>query len=207
MSQLNKGIRAFVLKHSRIYDLFSNIVIKKNKRIDFVASYLLRNTSCKLLDVGCGTAKILEILPDSVDYTGIDLSEEYIQSAKAQYGDRGKFFCESVDALQAGEEKYDVILAEGLLHHLDDDSVSHLAQVSSRLISEQGRFISIDPVYVKGQSVTSKYLISKDRGQSVRDVKAYKSLVSTAFSNVTADVRHDLLRIPYSHLIMEMRNN
>ncbi|RKZ63742.1 MAG: class I SAM-dependent methyltransferase, partial [Candidatus Parabeggiatoa sp. nov. 3] len=45
--------------------------------------------------------------------------------------------------------------------------------------------------------------ISKDRGQNVRTQEGYLELASQVFSNITTDIRHDLLRIPYTHFILE----
>jgi hypothetical protein len=63
--------------------------------------------------------------------------------------------------------------------------------------------ITLDPCFVEGQSPIARYLVSRDRGQHVRDVKGYQTLMSSLFASVTCDVRHDFARFPYTHLMME----
>jgi hypothetical protein len=56
---------------------------------------------------------------------------------------------------------------------------------------------------VDDQSRAAKYLLSRDRGQFVRDEKGYTGLAKTRFDEVRVSIRHDLLHIPYTHIILE----
>jgi hypothetical protein len=47
-----------------------------------------------------------------------------------------------------------------------------------------------------------RWLLAKDRGKFVRTREEYLRLALARFSKVESHVRHDLLRIPYTHLIM-----
>ena len=48
------------------------------------------------------------------------------------------------------------------------------------------------------------YLLSRDLGQNVRDQDGYTKIVSQVFSkDVVVSIRHDLLRVPYTHIILE----
>ena len=44
--------------------------------------------------------------------------------------------------------------------------------------------------------------VSRDRGEFVRRREDYVRLAEGCFARVESFVRHDLLRIPYTHLIM-----
>ncbi len=156
----------------------------------------------QVLDLGCGTGFILDYLPD-VHYVGVDLSEAYINQAQAQHGDRGRFYAQRFDEhFTAHENGFDRILAVGLLHHLDDAAAAHVFKVARSALKPGGVLGTIDPCFTNDQSFLAKTLIQQDRGQAVRHVPAYLKMAQRAFEQVESHVHHDLLRIPYSHLIM-----
>ena len=67
-----------------------------------------------------------------------------------------------------------------------------------------GRFIIFDGCYLPSQSHIARYLLSRDRGQNVRDREGYTKIVSQVFSkDIVVSIRHDLLRIPHTHIILE----
>lgn len=72
----------------------------------------------RLLDIGCGPADILAYLPETVDYTGFDISERYIAAAQRRYGERGKFSVRPVSRIAEENGTYDIVIAIGVLHHL-----------------------------------------------------------------------------------------
>src|SRR4051812_32007526 len=58
----------------------------------------------RVLDIGCGPADILSFLPE-VNYTGVDISPEYIESAKAKFGAKGRFLCGDVGTVTIEQER------------------------------------------------------------------------------------------------------
>ena len=59
-----------------------------------------------------------------------------------------------------------------------------------------------DPCLMPGQSRIARAVIQRDRGMNVRSPEGYRALAEPYFGEVRADVRHDLLRIPYSHALL-----
>jgi len=203
MPQATQGIRS-ILSIPTIYDLFGWIIGGSDGRRAFTKAYLSLQQGDRVLDIGCGPGAMFPYLPN-VEYVGFDASEEYIQAAQEKYGDRATFYCKQVSAETLTYPCYfDFVLAIGVLHHLSDAEASQLCQLAQAALKPGGRFVTLDGCYVAGQSPIARYLLSRDRGQNVRDQEGYTKLVSQVFTkNVAVSIRHDLLRIPYTHIILE----
>lgn len=194
-----------ILDQPAVYKLFSNLVGAQNSQSIFVHEYVRPAAGNRILDIGCGPGNILDHLPE-VDYFGFDFSPSYIESAKAHYGHRGQFFCQRVSEAQVfleQPESFDIVLAIGILHHLDDTEALRLFEIAKRALKKGGRLVTYDGCYVSAQSRAAKYLLSKDRGQYVRDEQGYSDLAKARFDEVKVSIRNDLLNIPYTHIIME----
>jgi len=204
MAQTTSGIKS-VLSFSAVYDLFQNLVGASRCRAEFIASYVRARSGDRVLDIGCGTGDILEHLP-RVDYYGFDLSEEYIEAAKRRYGNRANFSCENVSLKTLeGLPDFDIVLAVGVLHHLDDQEAVALFNLAKTALKPGARLVTLDPCYAEGQSKIARLIISLDRGQNVRDRNGYERLGKLVFRHVRSNVRDDLLNMPYTHIILECR--
>jgi SAM-dependent methyltransferase len=192
-----------VLALPKMYSLFADVVGGDSRR-RYVEQYIRPREGDRLLDIGCGPADILNYLPASVAYTGFDASASYIDSARARFGERGSFFCERVDeAVIQRIGRFDVAIATGVLHHLDDAESVDLFRIARHALVPGGRLITLDGAYTADQSALARYIISKDRGQHVRPAEAYEKLARQVFPDVKVHIRHDMMRIPYTHIIME----
>ena len=192
-----------LLQMPTLYSWFQRAVGSDHGRRVYVRDHVRPCAGDAILDVGCGPADVLEYLP-AVCYHGIDLSERYIDAARRKYGDRATFRVVDVAELAAESPRaFDIVLANGLLHHLPDDAVTHLFRVAAILLKPEGRFVSIDGCFTSEQSYLARYFLSRDRGLHVRQPEEYLNLARQVFPNVRGNIRHDLLRIPYTHLVME----
>ena len=201
MSEITTGLRS-VLNNPKIYDLLQSVMGARFTRKQLVQKYIRPLDKCRILDIGCGTARILDYLPE-VAYHGFDLSQRYIDDASRRYGARGFFSCTLLEqSIVDSLEPFDIVIATGVLHHLNDDKAVELIQLAHSALRNGGRLITIDPCYTNGQNLISRYLVSCDRGQNVRSDKQYPFLASTIFSQVNGDVKHRFF-IPYTHWIME----
>ncbi|MFZ1165849.1 MAG: class I SAM-dependent methyltransferase, partial [Candidatus Sulfotelmatobacter sp.] len=158
----------------------------------------------RILDVGCGPGSMVPYLPKS-EYVGFDANPDYIQQAQRRFPE-AHFTCDQVNEYNLPQSEYfDIVIALGILHHLDDPEAVQLFRMARRTLKPDGRLITSDGVWLASQSKFAKFLLSRDRGRFVRQAEEYVALASTSFSSVSSAVRHDMLRIPYSHLILECR--
>lgn len=201
MAQTTRGVRS-VLSVPLVYETFQRVVGSHRVRNELVDTYVRPRAGLRVLDIGCGPGDLISYLP-GVAYTGIDLSPAYIDSARRRFGDRGRYFvgrAEDLDPDELGE--FDVVIAKSLLHHIDEDEALHLFSVASRTLAEGGRLVTLDAAYTPDMSPAARFVVSRDRGQSILTPEQYETLAGRAFADVRVAVHHDLLRIPYTHVFL-----
>ena len=137
-------------------------VSRKHVR-DFIQPF----PNAKILDIGCGPGNILDYLPHNVEYVGYDSSPRYIDYAVKKYGPRGLFFCNDVGK-PPEFGKFDIVLATGVLHHLNDQEARALLETAAHHLNPGGYLVTLDNAYVEGQARVARWLISMDRGGHVR---------------------------------------
>jgi SAM-dependent methyltransferase len=201
MAQITSGFRA-VLSLPQVYSSFQSFMGAKKFRMNFVAEFVRPHSGMSILDIGCGPADILAHLSD-VEYWGFDISEAYIKRADDIFGTRGRFHCKQLQVDDLHElPKFDVALATGFLHHLDDQSALEVMRLAFQALKPGGRLLTVDPCFDSFQSSIARFLVKNDRGQNVRTKEGYEALARTAFKEPLAFVRHQNW-IPYTHCIME----
>jgi ubiquinone/menaquinone biosynthesis C-methylase UbiE len=87
----------------------------------------LCNTSGRILDNGCGTGILFELLPDA-DIVGLDISGGMIEKAKRR---STKVVLGDSQTLPFRDGKFDLIFNRSLLHHVPDPqkAISEMARV------------------------------------------------------------------------------
>lgn len=190
-----------LLRIPMLYDLSQMIAGTKKIRQDFVQQYVQPKANARVLDLGCGTGDLRENLP-GCDYVGIDINASYIDTARNRYSD-AEFLvgdCANFEPLNVGQ--FDAITAVGLLHHLNDKSVTDLSRSARAALKPGGCFCSIDPCYTDDQGSLRRWFVSKDRGRSVRTTDGYGDLLKDDFDSIRPVVIHDWGNIPWSYCVM-----
>jgi SAM-dependent methyltransferase len=185
-----------------MYELWSRLVGGERGRSTVLRDYVRPGRGARVLDLGCGPGELVRHLPD-VDYVGIDLSEEYIEHARRAFGDRAEFRVGDATRLEEDLGGFDLVVAFGVIHHLDDQGALRLLRGAKAALVPGGRFVSVDPVVISDDRAVARLLVSWDRGSQVRGPGEYKRLAEASFERVRCDVRQDLLRIPYTHCVLE----
>lgn len=201
MAQITSGIRA-VLSHPLAYSMLQNIMGAHAARKRIVTDLIKPFPGMKVLDLGCGPADILNYMPD-VKYWGYDISERYIIEAKKKFENDAHFVCKQFNESEIAElPEFDVVLAIGLLHHLDDAEVVELLKLGEMVLKRGGRILTVDPCFTVDQNLIARFLVSHDRGQNVRTKDGYEFLAQQVFKSPEVKVRHQSW-IPYTHCYME----
>lgn len=155
----------------------------------------------RLLDLGCGTGDMVPHLP-GVDYVGFDPSEAYVAAARRAHP-RARFEQASAGDFAVEPGTFDLAIACGVLHHLDDADAFALLDLARRALRPGGRLVALEPCRAPDQGRVARWLIAADRGRHVRDRAGYLALARSVFPAVQARLRDDLLRVPYTHLVLQ----
>ena len=169
---------------------------------ELVHGYIALQPGARILEIGCGPGTIVPYLPPS-EYLGFDISPEYIEQARKKFP-RARFVCQRVGQFSLEEHgTFDAVLALGIVHHLDEEEAQRLFQIGCDALKPGGQMVTVDGVFTENQSPAARWLLSRDRGECVRSEQDYVRIASQVFPNVKPTIRHDLLRIPFTHLILQ----
>lgn len=202
MSERKDGVFA-LSQISSVYQFMQDMLAGTKARTQIIERFLRPAAGMRIVDVGCGSASLLPYL-GAVDYTGLDPNPDHIRRAQERHGAEARFHCAGADALaELVGEPYDLAMCIGVLHHLDDAAVTEVCTQVAANLKPGGRFVTIDPAFVDGQNPIARWLAAHDAGQAVRTPAAYAAFLKSRFSQVKVTVTHDLLRVPYTHCIIE----
>jgi SAM-dependent methyltransferase len=191
-----------VLALPQAYQLFWTVIGGPHRSKILVDEYIRPRAGDRILEIGCGPGTIVPHLPEC-EYVGFDMSPEYIAKAQKQFP-HARFVCERVSQYTLKERAYfDSVLALGIVHHLGDPEAVQLFRIAHEALKPGGKLVTLDGVWIQGQSSAARALLARDRGEFIRDGESYVRIASKIFDNVRVSIRHDLLRIPYTHIILE----
>ena len=136
----------------------------------------------RVLDVGCGPGTNAAVFQDC-HYVGLDFNASYIQTARRSVP--GEFIvADACSYVAAPEDRYDFILMNSLLHHIETDQARRmLAQLAKQLTEQDGHIHILDLVLPTQPSV-ARYLARSDRGDYPRPLDAWQALFSESFEPV-----------------------
>ena len=191
-----------VLALPQAYQLYWTLIGGSARSRILVQDYIRPRPGDRILEIGCGPGTIVPYLPPS-EYVGFDANSHYIEKASKRFP-KAKFICETVSQYTLPQKSYfDTVLALGIVHHLDDRESVQLFRIAHEALRPGGKLVTLDGVWAGEQSRTERYLLAKDRGRFVRSESEYVKLASEVFSQIKSNIRPRLLRIPYTHIILE----
>jgi len=200
------GLNEF-LKRALFYNLFLRMIGGEKARQWIAANFWNLKGGEKVVDIGCGLGDARNYLPENISYCGVDVSESYIRSAQKRFSDRGTFILgDALNEKTYQDERFsmaDIVLCNGLLHHLSDDDALKILEVSKNILRPGGRLICVEATYLIRQTKLSRWIVSLDRGEYVRFEDDWKILIRKVFPTGRTHIVTGLIRIPYTHMIIE----
>lgn len=136
----------------------------------------------RVLDVGCGPGTNTPHFAGVDDYLGIDINEQYVEQARRRFGRR--FVAADVTQYRVpADERFDLILVNSLLHHIDEASSHRLLTHLSGLLSDDGRVHVVELVRPPEPGMPRR-LADWDRGEHPRPAPEWRAHFNQVFSEV-----------------------
>jgi len=136
--QIKKQIKE---TYNEVAEEFSRTRKRVWEEMEYLASKVPEGA--KVLDIGCGNGRLLQVLPKNIRYLGVDLSSKLIRKARETYPDKrfltGDFLSLPYDKL--GQE-YDFIFAIAVFHHLPNKRTRlHFLTKAKKLLGKGGKLM------------------------------------------------------------------
>jgi SAM-dependent methyltransferase len=134
----------------------------------------------RVLDVGCGPATNIHHF-NSADYLGIDSNESYIDYARRRWG--RNFVVADITNYSVVGERYDFILVNSFLHHIDTGATHRILSHLGTLLADDGCVHILELVLPSNPSI-SRLLARLDRGDFPRLLTDWHDLFAEHFEPV-----------------------
>jgi SAM-dependent methyltransferase len=135
----------------------------------------------RVLDVGCGPGTNTPYFR-TPDYLGLDLNQAYVRYAHRRFGRR--FLATDVrEYTGEGDGRYDFILINSFLHHIEDTGTAAILKQLSRLLDPQG-FVHILDLVLPTEPGLARFLARHDRGAFARPVDRWQAIFEGVFRRV-----------------------
>jgi trans-aconitate methyltransferase len=172
-------LHARIMEHTLAYRLWQAPFAEKKVAPLFAHNDVAR--ARRVLDVGCGPGTNTHHFA-SAEYLGVDFNPAYIDSARRRHG--REFIVADVTTHQVPpERRFDLILANSLFHHIDDESTRRILRHLATLLAPGGHVHVFDLVLPERPSI-SKLLARADRGDFPRPLEAWRTLFTEAFEPI-----------------------
>lgn len=200
---------ANVFNSAKLYGAFQFAVAKKNTHNVIKDEIIRPDEVSVVLDFGCGIGYHSKMFPSAM-YLGIEPIKSCVKLANKHYSNPNAEFRAGDHALLTDleSESFDLVIAIGVLHHIDDSILRIFAKESKRILRPGGRLTTFDPVLHIEQSKVSRWVVKRDRGAWVRTEQDYVSKIQEVFSEkIETRIYSKLLRIPYDHIVIDVLKN
>jgi SAM-dependent methyltransferase len=171
-----------VLEHTLVYRAWQ-APFAGQKFAPVVAHNLLQRVR-RVLDVACGPGTNTKYFVGA-DYLGIDFNERYIQDARRRHG-RNFVVADVRNYVAAAEDRFDFVLVNSFLHHLDTNDVLAILTHLRSLLTEDGHIHMLELVLPEKWSI-ARLLTRWDRGKFARPLEEWQRLFEGLFEPVVLE--------------------
>ncbi len=138
----------------------------------------------RVLDVGCGPGTNAPHFA-AAGYLGIDINPAYIASARRRY--QREFIAADVTTYEvASDKRFDFILINSLLHHLDTPDAIRILSHLQGLLTDDG-YIHVLELVLPAEASVARFLARHDRGSFVRSLADWRALLEGVLEPVVAE--------------------
>ena len=191
-----------LLNKGYFYGLFQDVVGDANIRRYFADNYLNVTPGAKVLDIACGTGRMIPFMP-KVHYVGIDNNQNYLDTARSRFAGQYSFYCHSVsNEIPLDLSEFDLVIGAGIVHHLNDEDNYRLFRLAYDALKTGGRFVTLDVCLRRKQHYIARFMAHMDRGRFVRTQDAFLELAERVFPVVDAFDYCGKLKIPVNHCVL-----
>jgi SAM-dependent methyltransferase len=135
----------------------------------------------RVLDVGCGPGTNTHHFA-SADYLGLDFNPAYIESARKRHG--REFVVADVTKYEvARDQRFDLILANSLFHHIDTANTRRILAHLATLLSDDG-YVHIFDLVLPPEPSVARFVARMDRGDYPRPLEEWRTIFTEAFEPV-----------------------
>lgn len=147
--------------------------VATKRRIGAVRSAL---GSPRVLDCGCGTGEFAGLF-DPERYLGVDIDPGYVAFAQRRHP-RHRFEVGDLRGWQGERAPFDLVLVNGVLHHLADADARALLETAARQLAPGGTLLVIEDVTLPRAGPLTRLVHWLDYGEHIRDAARWNELVS-----------------------------
>jgi ubiquinone/menaquinone biosynthesis C-methylase UbiE len=197
---------AKIFDNAQLYKLFQYSVMKTGTTKIIRDEILKPNGVDTVLDFGCGIGYHSVEFPNA-QYLGVEPIAGCVKKANQLFKSESTNFIngDHLTLKSIPDHSFELIIAIGVLHHIDDEIFSEFLKETYRILKPGGRLTTFDPVFHVGQSKFSRWVVSQDRGIWVRTTEDYLQPIINVFKvPLNYMVYSGLLRIPYDHISIEV---
>ena len=139
----------------------------------------------RVLDVGCGPGTNTHHFAHA-DYLGVDYNPGYIADARRRHG-RDFVVADITQYDVAPDQRFDFVLVNSFLHHVDDASVRRILAHLATLLTDDGHVHALELVMPepgeRGASMARR-MARWDRGDHARPLAEWRRLFEESFEPV-----------------------
>lgn len=189
------------------YESFQNLLGAQQARKCFFGEWVQTQDNSNVLELGCGPTSSLAFIRYH-SYHGIDINPQHIAQHQSKISPTVHFETGAAqDVVPHLSKTFDVVLALGFLHHLNDKSVTDLLDAAIEKLRQNGSIFFLEPVYLEKQNRIAKLLKDLDSGKHVRTLDGYCKLMQREGFRFDYRITHDSLRVPYDHFWGRLTRN
>jgi hypothetical protein len=201
-----------ILENPTLYNCMQTAVggYELNKKLVGIALRDTKNQGNWVLDLGCGPKPpSYEMFKTSgKGYIGIEFDDKYAKSAEEFIQSSDVILKQSVASswhLPIKEDKPIIVIAAGLFHHIDDETLQRLSQEFLTKTPKGSSLFAYDPVITNRTSKMGKWLANNDRGKYLRksdDISGF--FEKNAIVNIK--IMENQIRIPVDFMFTSVIN-